>query len=94
MPPPPRVWLFTMDGCDACRETTKKIKGRDDIEVINVDQNPDRAREVLQGVADQGLYFEDMPKCVFLDDKGEYEFCDARNVDKFLEERKRKPPTS
>ena len=58
----PRVMLFTMENCETCEEMRQRLSGRSDVDIINLDKEPDKAREVLQDIKNQGdVHFEEIP---------------------------------
>lgn len=82
-----RVMLFTMNDCETCDEMKERLSGRPDVDIINLDEEPDRAKEVLKEIKRQGdIRFEEVPQCVLKDRRGRFHLCNTRNMDQVLEE--------
>jgi len=62
------------------------LSGRSDVDIINLDKDPDRAKEVLLDIKSQGdVHFEDVPQCVLKDGRGKYHLCDTQNIEEVLD---------
>jgi len=78
--------LFTMNDCETCEEMRQRLSGRSDVDIINLDKDPDRAKEVLLDIKSQGdVHFEDVPQCVLKDGRGKYHLCDTQNIEEVLD---------
>jgi len=82
----PRVMLFTMDNCETCEAMKQRLSGRSDVDIINLDKEPVKAKEVLQDIKNQGdVHIEELPQCVLRDGSGKYHLCDTENIDEVLD---------
>jgi len=88
----PRVMLFTMNDCETCDEMKARLSGRPDVDIINLDEELDRAKEVLNEIKRQGdIRFEGVPQCVLKDRRGKFHLCDTEHMEQVLEEVDREP---
>jgi hypothetical protein len=79
--------LFTMNNCETCDEMKERLSGRPDVDIINLDEELDRAKEVLNEIKRQGdNRFEGVPQCVLKDRRGKFHLCDTQNMDRVLED--------
>jgi len=68
-------------------EVAERLEGREDVDIVNLDEEPDRAKEILRDIRRQGkIDFETVPQCVLKDRKGEYHLCDTENMEQVLNE--------
>ena len=83
----PRVLLFTMNDCETCDEMKARLSGRPDVDIINLDEEPERAKEIVKEIRRQGdIDFEDVPQCVLKDRRGKFHLCDTEHMERVLEE--------
>jgi len=83
----PRVMLFTMNNCETCDEMKARLSGRPDVDIINLDEELDRAKEIIKEIKRQGdISFEDFPQCVLKDKGGKFHLCDTEHMEQVLEE--------
>jgi len=83
----PRVMLFTMNACDTCEEMKQRLAGREDVDIVDLDNEPEKAKQILQEIKRQGdVHFEDVPQCVLKDGRGKYHLCDTENIEQVIDE--------
>lgn len=87
-----RVMLFTMNDCETCDMLKERLSGRPDVDIINLDKEPERAKEIVKEIRRQGdIDFEDVPQCVLKDRHGKFHLCDTEHMEKVLEEADKEP---
>ena len=86
----PRVTLFVMEGCETCEEMQRRLQGRIDVDIINVDREPEKTRELARKLEAQGDIgvIEDLPQCILQRRDGRFERCDTEHIEQVLEEQK------
>lgn len=85
-----RVTLFVMERCETCEEMRLRLQGRDDVDIINVDTEPERTKELVSKIRAQGDFgvIENLPQCVLQRRDGRYERCDTERIEQVLDEQK------
>lgn len=86
-----RVTLFIMEGCETCDEMQRKLQGRSDVDIINVDTEPEKTKDLVRKLEAQGDIgvIEDLPQCILQRKNGRFERCDTAHIEQVLEEQER-----
>jgi len=77
-----------MEGCETCEEMQRRLSGRADVEIINVDTEPERTRELVRKLEAQGDIgvIDALPQCILQRANGRFERCDTEHIERVLEE--------
>jgi hypothetical protein len=88
---PSKVTLFVMEGCETCEEMQRRLQGRGDVDIINVDTQPERTRELVRKLEAQGDIgvIDALPQCILQRSDGRFERCDTEHIEQVLEEQER-----
>lgn len=85
-----RVTLFIMEDCETCEEMQRRLQGRDDVDIVNVDTQPEQTKELVRRIRAQGDFgvIENLPQCVLQRRDGRFERCDTEHIEQVLEEQR------
>jgi formylmethanofuran dehydrogenase subunit B len=85
---PSKVRLLVMEGCETCEEMQRRLRGRADVEIINVDTEPEKTRALARQLEAQGDIgvIDALPQCILQRSDGRFERCDTEHIEQVLDE--------